>query len=89
MDALRDRAAEMNKRVSCSVIGDGPGTGGNGVDGGRDNGGLGLGNGLPNAADIGVEGMKDGGTGNEERRSGTASRLSSRRGEREVIATSN
>lgn len=34
------RAADMNLRVSCSVIGEGPGTGGSGLAGGADNGGF-------------------------------------------------
>ena len=38
-DARLEREAEMNMRVSCSEMGDGPGTGGRGDDGGRDSGG--------------------------------------------------
>ena len=37
-EARRERAAEMNSSVSCSVIGEGPGTGGSGADGGADSG---------------------------------------------------
>lgn len=90
LDARLERAAEMNLRVSFSEMGDGPGTGGNGAEGGRDSGGLGLGSGLWNIPAMGVGGMKDGGAGNEESRSGTALRLSRRRdsvGEIEVMTT--
>lgn len=79
LDARFERAADINLRVSCSVMGDGPGTGGSGVDGGRDSGGLGLGKGVWRALDMGVGGMWDGGTGKEESRSGTALRLAVRR----------
>ncbi len=71
----------MNARVSCSETGEGPGTGGRGDEGGRDKGGLegcrGLGRGLapgkPRGVPNGVEGMWDGGAGNEEMSSGTTS----------------
>ena len=39
-EARRERAAEIKARVSCSVMGEGPGTGGRGAEGGRDNGGF-------------------------------------------------
>ena len=41
-DRRRDRSAEMNIIVSCSVIGEGPGTGGSGLEGGSDRGGFGA-----------------------------------------------
>ena len=54
VDNRRDRSAEMNIRVSCSEMGDGPGTGGKGLDGGKVNGGFGLGFGLASTIDRGV-----------------------------------
>lgn len=39
-DARRERAAVINMSVSCSVIGDGPGTGGRGDEGGAEGGDL-------------------------------------------------
>lgn len=75
LEALRDRAAEMNMRVSCSVMEEGPGTGGKGEVGGREGGGPGWGR----AAKRGLVGMKVGGAGKDERRRGTALRLSRRR----------
>ena len=87
LDKRRERSAEMNIIVSCSEIGDGPGTGGSGLEGGSDRGGLGLGPGLggtmtesggPSGVS-GVLGMCDGGTGKDESRRGRALRLSARR----------
>ena len=84
-DARRDRAAEINMRVSCSEIGEGPGTGGSGADGGRDGGGLtkedadsgeGTAKGEPG---IGLAGIWVGGAGKEDKRRGTALRLSASR----------
>ena len=91
LEARRERAAEMNMRVSCSVMGDGPGTGGKGADGGRDKGGLGLGKGLFGMLDkgvvaSGVVGMWEGGTGKEERRRGTSLRLLPERDSTVVVA---
>ena len=34
-EARRERAAEIKARVSCSVMGEGPGTGGRGAEGGN------------------------------------------------------
>lgn len=64
-------------RVSCSVIGDGPGTGGRGPDGGRDKGGLRLHE--IGVVERGVVGMCEGGTGKEESKRGTSFRLSMER----------
>lgn len=72
-------------RVSCSEIGDGPGTGGRGEDGGSEGGGftkedeesgLGTAKGEPWR---GLAGMCVGGAGKEDKRRGTALRLSARR----------
>lgn len=80
LDARWERAAEINMRVSCSVMGEGPGTGGRGADGGREGGRLMLGEGV---VMNGEGGMCEGGTGKDERRRGTAPleglRLSRRR----------
>ena len=68
--------------VSCSVTGDGPGTGGKGADGGSDKGGLvaGLGHGKGlGFKGSGEGGMWVGGAGKDERRSGMALCLSARR----------
>ena len=93
-DDRRERAAEMNMRVSCSVIGEGPGTGGSGADGGAESGCFapgeetgemngeeaGGGRGDPGTPTRrGDGGMKAGGTGKESSRSGTVSRLSRER----------
>lgn len=40
LEDRRDRAAEMNMRVSCSEMGEGPGTGGKGDEGGNEGGGF-------------------------------------------------
>jgi hypothetical protein len=77
LEARLERAADINMRVSCSVIGEGPGTGGRGVEGGKDIGGLGLGRGLePDRAargvGSGVVGMCDGGAGKDEMSNGMA-----------------
>ena len=90
LDARRDRAAVINISVSCSLIGDGPGTGGRGDEGGAKGGSLNWGEGtgegsgevergkgdegLPECR--GEGGMKDGGTGKDSSRTGTAGRLS-------------
>ncbi len=81
----------MNMRVSCSVIGDGPGTGGRGDEGGAEGGGLNCcgegagenrGEGERGNGELGLPenrgegGMKLGGTGNASSRTGTAGRLS-------------
>ncbi|KAI0684702.1 hypothetical protein BC835DRAFT_1310426 [Cytidiella melzeri] len=75
-EARQERAAVMNRRVSCSVTGEGPGTGGRGLEGGRDRGGFGLGSGLEalrlrGVVASGVVEMCDGGAGNKEMRRGT------------------
>lgn len=75
LEARRERAAEMNMRVSCSVIGEGPGRGGKGDEGGKEGGGLGWGRGVRR----GLVGINVGGAGNDERRRGTALRFSRRR----------
>lgn len=69
--------------VSCSVIGEGPGTGGSGEDGGRDGGGFPgaelFGDGLIGDGLRGVngeEGMWEGGAGKDESNRGTALRRS-------------
>ena len=59
------REAERKRRVSCWEMGDGPGTGGRGRDGGREGGGLG---------ETGEAGMKRGGEGKDSRRRGTGGR---------------
>ena len=76
LDARRERAAEINMRVSCSVMGEGPGTGGRGVDGGREGGGL-----MPADGVVinGEGGICDGGAGKDESRRGTASLAGLRR----------
>lgn len=92
LEARRERAAEMNMRVSCSVTGDGPGTGGKGAEGGSDKGGLGDGSGLlgvgvpdgvsgkpDSGVPRGVLGICEGGTGKEDRRRGTSFRRSEMR----------
>lgn len=82
LDARRERAAEMNMRVSCSEIGDGPGIGGNGVEGGREGGRLMLGDGVGVTLN-GEGGICEGGKGKDERSRGTvplvALRLSRKR----------
>ena len=79
----------MNIRVSCSVMGDGPGTGGNGLAGGSDNGGLGLGPGEGRAIDKGVAsgvvGMWDGGIGKSSSSRGITLRRSASRDEVAVV----
>lgn len=74
-DARRERSAEMNLRVSCSDMGEGPGTGGRGDKGGPESGGFGLGRGLGSLAESGVLGIWVGGTGKDERSRGTALRF--------------
>ena len=84
-DVRRERVAEMNMSVSCSVIGEGPGIGGRGADGGLESGafeGERRGEIERRSGDDGLlesrgeGGMKDGGTGKASRRTGTAARLS-------------
>ena len=83
LDVRRERAAEMNMSVSCSVIREGPGTGGRGADGGPDGGGLGdersgdegRGNDVETLGTICEGGMKDGGMGKASSRTGTAARF--------------
>ena len=73
----------MNISVSCSVIREGPGTGGRGAEGGLDGGGLGdersgdgeRGSDVEAFGTNGEGGMKDGGTGKASRRTGTAARF--------------
>ena len=71
----------MNMSVSCSLMGEGPGTGGSGVAVGAERGGLmnarlgEAGGRKPGEGESGVSGPSGicvGGAGNEERRSGTA-----------------
>lgn len=63
--------------MSASERGDFPGSGGRGLEGGRDNGGLGEGVAMDGWAAVermdglGEGGMNEGGAGKEERRSGT------------------
>lgn len=75
LEERRARAAEMNIRVSCSVIGEGPGRGGKGEEGGNDGGGLIC---CGRVVRRGLGGICVGGAGKEESRRGTALRLSSR-----------
>lgn len=63
LDSLRCRVDESNRSVSSSEIGEGPGTGGSGDDGGPHRGGFGK------EVD-GDAGMKDGGLGKDSRRTG-------------------
>ena len=81
LDNRRDRSAEMNIKVSCSEMGEGPGTGGKGLDGGRDSGGFGpgLGNTIGRGVGSGEIGICDGGTGKSSSSSGITSRRAARR----------
>ena len=80
----------MNIIVSCSDIGEGPGTGGKGLDGGRERGGFELGPGVGKTPDrdaaSGELGMCDGGTGKDESNRGRGSCLSARRDSVMVVA---
>jgi hypothetical protein len=78
LDTRRRREVDRNNKVSTSEMGDGPGTGGNGEDGGRLRGGLVLiayggdaDNGGGELVDVTPEGgIYDGGIGNDSNRFG-------------------
>jgi hypothetical protein len=57
MDIFEERrerlVEERKRRVSCSDIGEGPGTGGRGKDGGRDGGGF-----VAEAGNVGIAGVR-------------------------------
>ena len=73
-EALLDRVAAVMWKRSCSERGDGPGIGGRGSDGGSEGGGF--------CKDGMFCGMKDGGTGNSLRRTGTEDKVMVRKRER-------